>query len=111
MNKNKVNQILASSIKFHPNVPDPDDQDPVEQLEYMESCVSKKQFVLMQFIKIYIVLQEQFKLNIFNLDHLIKTMEIALKGEKVLLTPKLIRDLQIPKKIQCYFREYGEIYK
>ena len=100
--------------KFYPNVPDPDDQDPVEQLEqleHMESCVSKKQFVLMQFIKIYIVLQQQFKLNLFTSGELIKTMEIALKGEKVLLTPKLIRDLQIPKKIQYYFRKYGEIYK
>lgn len=82
MNKNKVNQILAASIKFHPNVPDPDDQDPVEQLEYMESCVSKKQFALMQFIKIYTVLWTDWIEGKVDFPRILMAMEIALKGKK-----------------------------
>lgn len=108
---NEVNQILANSIKFHPNVPDPDDQDPVEQLEYMESYIRKKQFIIIQFIKIYLLFSQNLKENSLNPKKILKYMEIALKGRKVPLDPQFIRNINVPKKIKWYFREYGKLYK
>lgn len=82
---------------FHSNLPN---RDPVEELEYMESCVSKRQFILMQFIKIYILLREE---GTANPEHILRDVEKALIGKKVDLKKQFIRDQDIPTKIKSYF--------
>lgn len=93
--------IFVEDRAYYPNITE---INKLAHLYYMESIVKKKQFAIMQIIKIYLLVR--YQPQDLSIKYIEEKLEQALQGNKVELHPSFIDKVNVPDKIQRYFKDF-----
>lgn len=93
--------IFVEDRGYYPNIPE---INKVAHLHYMESIVKKKQFAIMQLIKVYLLVR--YQPQDLSIKYIEEKLNQALQGHKIELHPHFIDKVDVPEKIERYFKEF-----